>query len=68
MGHDGTAGFDFNQARPALKVPDEFSVAAMFALGRPGNPDELSAELREIEKPSARRPIKETSCEGEFRF
>jgi nitroreductase len=64
----GMAGFDFDKARTALKVPEEFAVAAMFALGRPGNPETLPAELREIEKPSPRRPIKETICEGEFRF
>ena len=64
----GMAGFDFDKARTALKVPEEFAVAAMIALGRPGSPDELSAEVRDREKPTGRRPIKESICEGEFRF
>ncbi len=64
----GMAGFDFEKARTGLKVPDEFAVAAMFALGRPGNPDELSPQVREREKPSDRRPISKSICEGEFSF
>ncbi len=62
----GMAGFHFEKARTVLKVPDEFAVCAMFAVGRPGNPDELPAELREREKPSGRRPVQQTVCEGPF--
>jgi nitroreductase len=64
----GMAGFDFEKAKMVLKVPDDFAVAAMFALGRPGNPDDLPAEIRERETPTPRRPIKESICEGEFKF
>ncbi|HVV01620.1 MAG TPA: nitroreductase family protein [Verrucomicrobiae bacterium] len=62
----GMAGFEFEGARKALKIPEEFAVAAMFALGRPGDPDALSADLKEVELPSGRRPIRESICEGEF--
>lgn len=62
----GMAGFDFEKARTSLKVPDHFAVAAMFALGRPGNPADLSPELREREKPSDRRPVQESLCEGPY--
>lgn len=64
----GMAGFDFEKARTVLRVPDEFSVAAMFALGRPGNPDDLPPDLREAEVVSNRRPVRESICEGPFQF
>jgi nitroreductase len=64
----GMQGFDYEKAREILKVPDDYAVAAMFALGRPGDPGELPAELKEIEKPSNRRPISESIREGEFSF
>jgi len=60
----GMAGFDFDKARTALRVPEEYAVAAMFALGRPGNPDQLPPELREREKVTGRRPVHESICEG----
>jgi hypothetical protein len=62
------AGFDFEKARTVLKVPDDYAVAAMFALGRPGDPGVLSPELLEREKPSDRRPVRESICEGAFKF
>lgn len=64
----GMAGFDFEKARTQLKVPDEFAVAAMFALGRPGDTDQLPEELRERETPTSRRPIRESIREGAFAF
>jgi nitroreductase len=64
----GMAGFDFEKARADLKVPDEFAVAAMFALGHPGKPDALPPDFRKLETPSSRRPIKESICEGPFAF
>lgn len=62
----GLQGFDFHQARLVLKVPDEYAVAAMIALGRPGDPGDLPLELRDREKPSNRRPVRESICEGSF--
>lgn len=62
----GMAGFDFEKARTSLNVPDEFAVAAMFALGRPGDPSALPEAMREMERPSGRRPITQTICEGPF--
>ena len=64
----GMQGFDFEKARTALKVPDDFAVAAMFAAGRPTEPDTLPEPLREREKPSGRKPISEITCEGVFEF
>src|SRR5687768_5737942 len=45
----GMAGFDFDKARTALRVPDDYAVAAMFAIGHPGDPDHLPEEMRKIE-------------------
>ena len=64
----GMAGFDYEKARTTLKVPDEFAVAAMFALGRPGDPDQLPEQMRAMEIPSGRRPVRESICEGVFSF
>jgi len=64
----GMAGFDFEKARVELRVPDHFAVAAMFALGRRGNPDELPPALRERETITNRRPVSESICEGPFAF
>jgi len=62
----GMAGFDFDKARSVLRVPDQYAVAAMCALGRPGKPEDLPPALRELEKPSTRRPVSESICEGPF--
>jgi nitroreductase len=62
----GMAGFDFDKARTSLRVPDHFAVAAMIALGRPGNPADLPPELREREVPSIRRPVRESIHEGPY--
>ena len=64
----GMQGFDFEKARTTLQVPDDFAVAAMFAAGRPGPIEVLPEEVREREKPSSRRPVSESICEGPFAF
>ena len=64
----GMQGFDFEKARTVLAVPDDYAVAAMFAVGRPGNPDELPDALRQREVPSARKRVRELICEGVFAF
>jgi nitroreductase len=64
----GMAGFDFANARQSLRVPVHFDVAAMFALGRPGDPEQLPESFREAEVPSPRRPARDSICEGPFNF
>ena len=64
----GMQGFDFDRARRELNVPDVYSVDAMFAIGRPGDPADLPPALREREKPSGRKPIAEIIREGPFSF
>jgi len=62
----GMAGFDAGRAKAALKVPDDFQVEAMIALGKPGDPDKLPDELRERETPSDRKPVSDIAREGSF--
>lgn len=64
----GMAGFDYEKARTTLKVPDDYAVAAMFAVGRPAPVDVLPENVREKEVPSDRKPVTEIICEGAFAF
>ena len=64
----GMAGFDRDKARTALRVPGDYDIEAMIAVGRPGDPAELPAELREREIPSDRKPVGEIAREGPFAF
>ena len=62
----GMMGFDFDKARAALVVPDDYEIIAMFAVGRPGDAALLPDNLRARETPSGRKPVKELICEGLF--
>lgn len=64
----GMAGFDQEQARSELNVPDEYAVEAMFAAGQPGEKTLLPEKLQEMEEPSGRKPVSEIACEGDFSF
>ena len=64
----GMAGFDREKARVDLQVPDDYAVEAMIAVGRPGDPNDLPAELREREIPTGRKPVAEFAREGLFAF
>lgn len=64
----GMQGFDFARAHSALQVPEDYAVAAMFAAGRPAEPEALPEPLREREKPSDRKPVTQIVCEGPFAF
>jgi nitroreductase len=64
----GMQGFDYARAKTELRIPQEYEVHAMVAIGRPGNPETLSPELREREKPSERRNLQQTICEGAWRL
>jgi nitroreductase len=64
----GMQGFDFDKAREALNVPDDYAVCAMFAVGKSGDEAKLPEPLREREKPSDRKPVGQIICEGPFAF
>jgi nitroreductase len=63
----GMEGFDYEQARRELCIPDEFQVEAMAAVGRPGSKDVLTEKLRTRETPNDRRKLAESVFEGPFR-
>jgi nitroreductase len=64
----GMQGFDYERARTELKIPDEFQIEAMAAVGRPGDPSLLPEKLRTKESPNDRRKLSESICEGAFSF
>ncbi|MEX0775586.1 MAG: nitroreductase family protein [Phycisphaeraceae bacterium] len=63
----GMAGFNNGKARAVLGVPDDYDCEAMVAIGKPGRVEDLPEKLREMEKPSPRRPVAQTIMEGRFR-
>ncbi|MGH7354237.1 MAG: nitroreductase family protein [Candidatus Rokuibacteriota bacterium] len=62
----GMQGFDYERARTELRVPAEFDVEAMIAVGRPGRVEDLPELLHAREKPSPRKPVAEIALEGGF--
>ncbi len=64
----GMEGFDFEKAQKNLKIPNDFQVEAMAAIGKPAPKESLPLELQKREEPSPRKPIKEWAFEGEFPY
>lgn len=64
----GMEGFDYEQARKRLNIPDEYHVEAMAAIGLPGASEDLPEALQARETPNNRRPLTESICEGPFSF
>jgi nitroreductase len=64
----GMAGFDRDKARATLRVPDDYDVEAMVAVGHPGDPESLPEPLRAREAPSGRKAVGEIAREGPFAF
>jgi nitroreductase len=62
----GMEGFDYDKAKKDLNIPDEYTVEAMFAVGRPGNIQNLSPDLQKKEVISDRKTIDEYVFEGQF--
>src|SRR5688572_10526442 len=63
----GMAGFDYARARTTLHVPDDMTVEAMAAVGRPGPKEDLPPQHLQRESPSPRRPIEELLFAGPYR-
>ena len=61
------AGFDYDRARTTLKVPDDFTVEAMAAVGRPGAKEDLPPQHLSRELPSQRKPVSDLVFAGPFR-
>jgi nitroreductase len=62
----GMQGFDYERARTELKIPDDFEVEAMAAVGKPGEKGALPEKLQKSESPNDRRKLSESVCEGPF--
>lgn len=61
------AGFDAAEAREAFAIPEEFEPVAAIAVGYPGDPTRLPAELQERERaPRVRRPRSEILFGGQW--
>src|SRR6266436_18469 len=63
----GMEGFDYDRARKELRIPDEFQVEAMAAVGKPGPKELLPEKLRARESPNDRRKLSESVFEGPFK-
>ena len=64
----GMSGFDYDRARKALNVPEDHTVEAMVAIGKPGRVEDLPEGMREKEAPSGRKPVSDFVREGAFSF
>lgn len=63
----GMSGFDYEKARTTLKIPEDYEVLAMFAVGKKAAKETLTPELQKKEFPSSRKKIEEFVMEGSFR-
>ena len=64
----GMQGFDYDKAKEVLRVPDDYMVEAMIAVGKLGNKEDLPAFLQEREMPSGRKKVTEIALEGMFKI
>jgi nitroreductase len=62
----GMQGFDYEKTKKDLKIPDEFQVEAMIAIGKPGKKESLPEPLQAREAPNQRKPLNEIILEGGF--
>src|SRR5437762_14005793 len=63
----GMEGFDYERARQELRIPDEFQVEAMAAVGKPGQKEVLREKLQARESPNDPRKICESIYDGPFK-
>ena len=64
----GMQGFDYDRARTELKIPNDFQVEAMAAVGKPAAKESLPEKLQKAESPNDRRQLSASICEGPFRL
>lgn len=62
----GMEGFDYDKAKKELGVPDDCTVEAMCAIGKPGKKENLPTDLQAKEIASDRKPITEFAFNGKF--
>jgi len=60
-------GFDIDQTRKLLKIPEDYEIVTITAIGRKGDPQKLSSDLKELElAPRERKPLSEIVSKGSF--
>ncbi len=62
----GMAGIHYEDITRQLKIPDDFKVEMMLAVGVPADASKLPEALQERERPSPRKTVAEISFAGEF--
>lgn len=61
------AGFSKEKVRENFNIPEEYEVVTMFAIGKPGEKDNLPEDLREKENPdSERNEVSQFLFKGDF--
>jgi len=63
----GMQGFDYEKAKTELRIPADFEVMAMIAIGKRGSKENLPTELQDKEKPNDRKALKDIIMEGTYR-
>jgi nitroreductase len=63
----GMAGIERERISAELNVPKTYTVEAAYAVGRLGDPAQLSEALQAREKPSPRLPLTQLAFEGSFK-
>lgn len=62
----GMQGFDYEKAREVLKIPQEYSVEALYAVGRKAPDEDLEEQYRLKDQPTDRKPVQDFVYEGVF--
>lgn len=62
----GMAGYDRERTAVALNVPPNYSIHAVYAIGRKGEIASLPEPLQARERPSSLMPLSEIAFEGRF--
>ena len=60
----GMEGFDYDKAHKELKIPDDHTIEAMFAVGKHGKKEDLPADIQKMEQLNDRKKITEFIFEG----
>ena len=63
----GMEGFDYDKARKEFNIPSNYTIEAMFAVGKPAGKEVLPEALQPQEVPSGRKSVSEFVFEGQFK-
>ena len=64
----GMEGFNYQKAREAFAIGQDYDVMAMFAIGKLGNKEKLFRKnYKKQRTPSSRKPLKEVVFANEFK-